>query len=108
MTYEQADELRNKHRKLTGKQVKFSKPPFYIRYLLIAPIGGSHSLKLEVLNENIYKPIDNKTALRNLKLLEKTLSVFLIGGETAGQRDGETLHIMDLEVFFEKFGEEFH
>lgn len=102
MTYQQADELRTKHTKLTGETVEFSPTPFYVRHLLIAPVASSSSDILKILNENIYKPIDNETALRNLKLLHKNLAVFLVGAETKGQREGETVQTMDLEVYLEK------
>jgi len=97
MTYEEAEEFKTKHEHVYLQLVEFVEKPFYIRHILIAPKELQD--KISLLNENIYKPIDNKTALRNMGLLDKNLDVYIIGSETIGVREEDTLQVMSLYVY---------
>jgi len=94
MTYEDAEEFKTKYNHVHLQLVEVVEKPFYIRYLLIAPKELED--KISLLNENIYKPIDNKTALKNMNLLNKNLDVYIIGGQTIGISDEEILQVMNL------------
>ncbi len=103
MTYKEADEFLAKYSNVHLQLVEIVEPSFFIRYFLIAPVGLEN--KIPLLNENLYKPIDNKTALMNMKLLDKDLDVFIIGEETISGRDGEILQEMKLRDYLEATGQ---
>ncbi len=104
MTYEQAEEFMLKYDHVRGQLVEKTPVPFYIRHILIAPKEAED--KITILNENIYKPIDNETALKNLGMLNKNLDVYIIGGESLGQKkQDEILYTMNLYSYLRETGQ---
>jgi hypothetical protein len=102
MNYHQAAEFKYDNKKIFGELIDVLGYQIFVRYMLIAPTNLNSSEVVKVLNENILKPIDNETALRNLKLLQKSLSVFLIGAKTKGIRERESLHVLNLEKYLDE------
>ena len=81
MTYEQACDYKKEHENIIGRPSELKRIPYFIKALFIAPQEIGFEERMKVLNENLYKPIDNETALRNLGHLNKHQSVYVIWEE---------------------------
>lgn len=77
MTYQDAENYRDSYKDIIGKS-RLERLPYNIGYVLIAPKEKEFADRISVLNENRYKPIDNKLALQNLGFLNENLDVYII------------------------------
>lgn len=81
MTYTEAYDYKLKHEKIIGYRSELKGIPHYIKGLFIATQEISFEERMKVLNENLYKPIDNERALKNFGYLNKHQSVYVIWEE---------------------------